>query len=237
MKLSDFKGLLKKSTIKLIEKRQETRDIYVFVFESKSRLRWKAGQHGVFKFKGEKFNKKNVRAFSVASISQENKIMFGTRISDNPSDFKMKLKSMQIGDFITMIGPFGWFYISVYEKPMALIAGGIGIPPIRSLLKDIEAESKISKSVEVFYIDDKGEYAFKDEIEYFDKKYDFIKVHFLQDREDFNARLDNFRNKHGNKANYFISGTPKMIESLKSKLIEQGIGDTNIIYDDFKGCL
>lgn len=46
-------SLFKNNEIKLIEKRKEFSDKYSFSFESKSPLNWKAGQHGIFKFKGE----------------------------------------------------------------------------------------------------------------------------------------------------------------------------------------
>jgi ferredoxin-NADP reductase len=49
-------GFLKNNEIKLIEKRKEALDNYSFSFESKFPLSWKAGQHGIFKFKGEKLN-------------------------------------------------------------------------------------------------------------------------------------------------------------------------------------
>ena len=176
MKLSDFRGLFSKSNIKLINKIQETSNIYSFEFEVNENVDWKAGQHGIFKFEDKKVNGKKFRAFSVASIKAENKIIFSTRISDEPSDFKKYLRTMNIGDKLKMTGPFGGFYIKDYEKPMAMIAGGVGIPPIRALLKEIESSGKKPRAVEVLYMDSKEEYAYKEYLESLDKKYEYIKL-------------------------------------------------------------
>lgn len=237
MKLSDFKGLFNNTNIKLVEKKQDTSDIFIFTFELAKKTQWKPGQHGIFKFKGEKMQGKNFRVFSISSVSEENKIIIGTRITENPSEFKKKLKAMNIGDTMSMTGPIGWFYINNYGRPIALIAGGVGITPIRALLKDLEVNAQITKTVEVFYSDNKSEYAFQSDLKYFDEKYDFIKVNYINNRENLQDKLNSFRSKYGNEASYFISGAPKMVTSLKSQLKENGIKNNNILTDPYNGYL
>lgn len=226
-------GLFKNNEIKLIEKRLETKDSYLFSFEFNPNLQWKPGQNGIFKFKGEKLNGGNFRPFSVASTKEENKITILTKIGDNPSGFKEKLKAMEVGDSIYMSDPLGGFYISDYNRPMAMIAGGIGITPVRSILKDIEA--KDIKKVELFYIDSSREYAFKEELEVIEKINQNIKIYFLQDRQDLDSNLSSFINKHNNEAVYFISGSPNMVMDIRKKIGVKGIKRRNIINDSFRG--
>lgn len=235
MKLSDFRGIFTKSNVKLINKKQETKDIYSFEFEVNGNIKWKAGQHGIFKFINEKVSGKKTRAFSIASIKDENIIMFSTRINDKPSNFKKHLKELKIGDKLNMTGPFGWFYIKDYEKPMAMIAGGVGIPPIRALLKDIEASGKKSKKVEVFYIDSGKDYAYKSFLESMEAKYEFINVHFISERANFKKLIEEFADKYQNNANYFISGSPNMIKDVKNSLKLKGVKNKNLINDPFYG--
>ncbi len=95
----------------------------------------------MFKFNGEKLNGGNFRPFSVASTQDENIITILTKIGDNPSEFKSRLKSMEIGDIISLRGPFGGFYISDYNQAIAMIAGGIEITPRGLCLSEFSYEN------------------------------------------------------------------------------------------------
>jgi len=235
MRLSDILGVFKSTKLKLVSKKHLTGDIYLFDFSFEGKMNWKAGQHGVFQFKGEKMEGNNYRLFSITTSCNENKISIGTRIGDNPSAFKAKLRDLEIGAAITLKGPFGRFYITDYTKPLAMIAGGIGITPIRALLKDIDEKGIASRGVEVFFMDDKGEYAFEEEIKHISSAHDFIQIHFLKSREDFNSALNTFVEKYHNDAYYYISGSPKMIEGVKGKLTEKDIASKQVIHDEFRG--
>ncbi|MFA6619078.1 MAG: FAD-dependent oxidoreductase, partial [Candidatus Neomarinimicrobiota bacterium] len=135
MKLSDFKGLFQKQDIKLLEKREYGEDYVEFNFSSETVQDWRAGEHGLFTFPDKKIKGKSFRGFSIASIPEENILKITTRISPNPSSFKLMMKEMEVGDKIRLRGPFGWFTLQDENSPLVLIAAGVGIAPIRALLK------------------------------------------------------------------------------------------------------
>lgn len=227
-------GLFKNHEIKLIEKRKESLDNYSFTFKSKSPINWKAGQHGIFNFKGEKLDGRNFRPFSVASSPSEKIITIATRIGENPSEFKAKLKSMEIGDSIFLRGPSGRFFVSDYNKNIAMIAGGIGITPMRSILKDLEYKD-IKGEIRLFYIDSKKEYVFKDELDKIKSKNPKIDIIFLEDRKSLNHSLSKYIDKYKNSSLYFISGSPNMVKEIQVKLKKTGIKRKNIVKDSFRG--
>lgn len=234
MRLYDILGLLKTNEIKLVDKKPEASGSYLFSFEFKPDLEWKAGQHGMFKFKGEKLYGGNFRPFSVASTKDENIIIILTKIGDTPSGFKSKLKSMEVGDTISLRGPFGGFYISDYNRPMVMVAGGVGITPMRALLKDIDGNG-ILTDASLLYIDSSGEFAFKEELEIIKRDNPNISIHFLNDRKILDEKLSDLTNRHNNNATYFISGSPKMVKDIKNKIEARGIKKRNIINDSFRG--
>ncbi len=214
MKLKDFKGVFKINKLIFLKKEHVVGDVYLFEFKSNRKINWLAGQHGFFWFW------KQYRIFTIASAPSENKIVIATRISS--SFFKTKLMNLKKGDFIMMMGPIGWFYIDDYETANAFIASGIGITPIRSMLK----ENKYKNS-EVFFIDYREEFPFKDDL--ID-----IKIHFFDNNDNFNQEIAFFQKKNPT-ANYFVSGPPKMIKQVQKKLITIGINKNKITYDPFYG--
>ena len=234
MRLYDILGLFKNNKIKLVDKKSVANSNYLFSFKFKPDLEWKAGQHGMFKFKGEKLDGGNFRPFSVASIKEEKIITILTKISDSPSGFKSKLKSMEFGDTITLRGPFGGFYISDYNRPMVMVAGGVGITPMRALLKDIDRKS-ILTDASLLYIDSSGEYAFKEELEIIKRDNPNISIHFLNDRKILDYKLSDLVNRHNNNATYFIAGSPNMVKDIRNKIEAKGIKSRNIINDSFRG--
>ena len=71
MKISDFKGLFKKSllTIETIEHKEE--DYYQITMKAETGTSWEPGEHGIFSLPNCNVKKKKWRAFSVASIVEE----------------------------------------------------------------------------------------------------------------------------------------------------------------------
>ena len=81
---------------------------------------------------------KKWRAFSVASVPEEGYILIGTRTHGNISSFKENLIGMSAGDKVKVIGPFGWLVKKDDTSPIVFIAGGVGITPVRALIKQLE---------------------------------------------------------------------------------------------------
>jgi ferredoxin-NADP reductase len=230
----DYAPVIARRTLILQEIIQESEEIFSFIFKPTHPVRWKAGQHGIFMFpfgSGKKLTGKFWRAFSIASSSHEGVIRISTIIKENPSEFKRQLFALQRGDPIVMHGPFGEFHTSKHICRIVGIAGGIGITPFRALLKDI-ASGVIAETQLTLIYSAVGTYTFKDEIETL-AQHPSIEVIYTQTPEEVNAQIDAQVQLHGNSASYFISGSPGMINAIRSKLRESGI--RRIINDSFRG--
>ncbi len=79
-------------------------------------------------------------------------MLFSTRIVNNPSNFKTNLLKLKSDDIMTGDSAMGKFNLSEYEKPHCLIAGGIGVSPIRSFLKQIDLFVANNKNNGRYYI-------------------------------------------------------------------------------------
>jgi len=230
--LGDFLPIFTKRRLTLLHKKHEAGDIYSFVFKFDGKADWKAGQHGALFIEHEKIPR-SFRAFSLASAPSEN-VIISTRITDSPSAFKRALSTMQPGQEASMRGPIGSFYIKD-RKPVLFIAGGIGITPFRALIKDsLVNPSAAPAHIHLLYIDDRGHFAYEDELKQFAET-SGIDVSLLTSREELKTHISAYTHAHLNKARYYVSGSRGMVKAMQSMLREKGISSSQIVTDTFFG--
>lgn len=162
MKISDLSGLFKTDTYALRRSYQAEDGCTVFELKSLQNTQWIPGQHGIFSVPGAKFKGSKIRPFSIASVTEEGTILLATKISDTPSNFKAIWRDLQPGALIQMRGPIGWFYLQDDTSPVVMVAGGVGITPIRALFKELEKGNE--RNVTLIY-SARESYLFKDELD------------------------------------------------------------------------
>ena len=232
MKLSDFKGIFKKSQLVHIKSENPHDDYHVFDFTINDNMKWNPGEHGIFTMPDKKITGKKWRAFSVTSIPEEGVLRIATRIGESPSSYKTALKKLKPEEKISIRGPFGWFKLQDETSPIVMVAGGIGITPIRALLKEIE---KGNKRQVTFIYSAKGRHLFQKDIEEICEKDDNITIAFVGKREDVLRLLDEKLKNYGSSAFYYLSGIQSMNKDLKKIIKSRHIPGNRIIVDPFLG--
>jgi sulfhydrogenase subunit gamma (sulfur reductase) len=68
-------------------------------------------------------------------------------------DVTKKICTLSEGDAIGVSGPFGngLPMSKLYDRDVVVIAGGLGLPPLRSFIKEIEKNPKLVKSLTILY--------------------------------------------------------------------------------------
>ncbi|GIO27347.1 FAD-dependent oxidoreductase [Ornithinibacillus bavariensis] len=231
--LQDTLSVFKKRDLVLLDSYKESDGVYTFLFEKEKDVTWQAGQHGLFSITHKKI-RNSIRPFSVASAPSENTIKITTSISDNPSDFKRAMLELEEGMKIRMSGPVGSFYLRD-NCPTFLIAGGIGITPFRSIIKQIEANGVTAdQSIHLLYLDSSQSYLFKDEIDTIASSTS-IHVTYLASRDELYQKIDEITNSYSNDGRFFISGPKSMVDSMHSYLQDNNISKRNIKKSAFFG--
>ena len=204
-------------------------DYYIFDFLAPSGIKFIEGQYGVFMHIDKDIEGRKVRAFSIASSVNENVFKVGTKIPENPSDFKVKMRDLEIGETMMFNGPMGNFTL---EKGFdsVFVGGGIGITPIRGLLRQAE-ELKLNNDTVLIYSEARSIYPFKEEFD----KMDLTEIYYKNNVENTKVAIDNASLKYLNNAFYYISGSPGFITGIKEQLLNNGIELTNIKFDRFTG--
>ncbi len=232
MKLGNYRGIFRKSQLGFVKSENPHDDYYVFDFSFPEKLNWEAGEHGIFSIPEKKIEGKKWRAFSVASIPNEGILKIATRIGDSPSSFKEALMGVKHGENIAVRGPFGWFLLQDEISPIVVVVGGIGVTPVRALLKELEKGNK--RLVNVLY-SARNRHLFRKDIEEISVNDDQIKVSFLSEREEVSEMLDELVDLRGKSAFYYLSGPRGMIQNYIGKLWKMHIPLRRIIFDPFLG--
>lgn len=207
-------------------------DYYIIKMTTDENFQWIPGQYGVFKLDCDIEGDKNQRIFSFASVVEENEIILGTRTGPSISKYKEIFLNLDVGSQVNIKGPMGKFTLYDDEAPIVMIAGGVGITPIRGLFKALEHSN--NRQVDLVY-SSMDHYLFLDDLEAIAAKDDQLVVHTVSDPESTQAKIREMTARYQNKAHYYISGSPGLIKAIKALLIDAAIDEDRIIFDSFVG--
>jgi ferredoxin-NADP reductase len=231
MKLRDFQGLFQTTELTLVEKTRAGGEQYIFDFTADRPIDWRPGEHALFSLRRKGVRRKPFRAFSVASIPQEGMVKVATKISGKPSAFKRVLRDMDIGETLRMRGPFGWFTLQDENSPLLMIAGGIGITPIRALFKELE----YNNHRRVRLIHSGSEHLFRGELEGIANGDPNIGIEYVGDRDEAEEAVTEHILQYGSHGYFYVAGAPGMIRGTKKLLRSLGVRKRLIISDPFLG--
>src|SRR6516165_3452716 len=124
---------------KLLNRVEVAQDTMAFHFEKPMGFDFKPGQSVDLTLLNppETDSEGNIRTFSIASAPFENQLMFATRMRDTA--FKRSLKNVAIGTPVKMEAAMGSFTLHKNAgKPAVFLAGGIGITPFFSIVRQAD---------------------------------------------------------------------------------------------------
>lgn len=235
-----------KLILTLQEKIKIAPGLYDFVFRPDERLRFKPGQYLEWTL-GHRHpdNRGNRRYFTVASAPTEKAIHLGVKFYPNSSTFKRALLSMREGETIAASSLAGDFTLpSNARQKLVFIAGGIGITPMRSMVKYL-VDSNEKRPLVVFYSNRRAEDVMYREVFGEAEEKLGVKTFYTLTEEtppgwdgekgritgamirrlvpDYRERL------------FYLSGTHAMVVAFEEMLKEMGISKKHIRKDFFPG--
>ena len=162
----------------IIRRKEIAKNTYEIRFGLKDKIVYSAGQYIVVILDKKTADEMgNRRSFSLSS-SPENKKYISTcfRLSEKHSEFKEYIMNVPLGTEVNVQGPLGEFALpkKAIEENIVLIAGGVGITPFISMLRDA-THRKSSQKITLIYTDKSQE-----RMSYYDElvKLDFANPNF-----------------------------------------------------------
>lgn len=177
------------------------------------------------------------RVFSIASSPSERREELAVTISVKGRFTERIFQTLEKGSVCWLKLPYGEFLFPP-DRPLVLIAGGVGITPYLSLMKQM-LEEKSEQAVTLCYgVRSEAHYLFGDLIGRCEAELpNFGKTIWSEDGSVGRKGVLDIAAIHGaapDGALFYLSGPPAMITAFKEHLLDAGVEDDCIRVDDWE---
>ena len=188
----------------------------------------------------------NTRTFSIASPSFENQLTFATRMRDTA--FKRSLKKIALGTEVKIDSPMGSFTLHKNSsKPAVFLAGGIGITPFISIVRQTDHD-RLPHKLHLFCSNRRPEDTpFLDTLQMLEKSNPNFQLvctmtEMPQSKKEWKGEtglinqamllrhLTNLQSPI-----YYVAGPPAMVAGMRKMLVGAGVDEDDIRAEDFAG--
>ncbi|OGE44114.1 hypothetical protein A3B45_04155 [Candidatus Daviesbacteria bacterium RIFCSPLOWO2_01_FULL_39_12] len=215
-------------TLQIRKIRMAENSIASFIFEKPAGFSFYPGQYLDVELPVDDPNGKT-RAFTISASPTEDFLMLSTKNGITP--FKKHLVALKVGDKIKTSHPAGTFTLDE-KSPAAMIAGGIGITPFRSMIK-YAFDQKLKASITLIYLNSDANFPFKKELDSW--KQSLPNLHIIYHNSSLSGHLTKLPTTIYQLPIYYLAGPPKMVDSFERILLGIGVDELNIRYDRFDG--
>ncbi len=216
-----------------------------FVFDTSSAdFTFRAGQYVEIEIEAPQYTdeKKNHREFSIASSPNEKGILMVTTRLGSPerpiSAFKKSLTEIPLGTEVKVEGPYGMF--TLHENPAkkaVFIAGGIGITPVRSIIK-YATEGKLPHKITLIYSNrNPASIVFLKDLQQCEKENPNFKLFVRMTEKEGYVDAEYIKKSVGDFENviFYVVGPPGMVTAMTKLLEEIGISRDDLRFEEFTG--
>lgn len=171
-------------------------------------------------------------------------------LSSSPTETDLKITFREglseLKQLLGSIQPQSKLYISQYgndygfqlrhNRSSVLIAGGVGIAPFRSMLKEFY-DMNNQNEVTLIYLNQTKDFLFKDELTLWQQKLAKLTIYYVETKPLNRKKREELLREliGGVYHNFYISGPPVMVENTEHLLIDEGVPVKNIRVDSFSG--
>jgi len=229
---------------RFVNQQHEAENATSFFFQPESPLTFRAGQYLRYTLPHSDADTRGIsRSFSIASSPEEPLLRLTTRLSTPPSTFKQALARLQPGAIVDASGPFGQFVYTESDVPAVLIAGGIGITPMRSILGDL-ASRRVRIRSTLLYSSATQDIPFRTWLDALAADWPELQVMYTVTRpgpewKGPTGRIDaGFIKQHVADlvpALFLVSGPTPLVDAVRATLADVGVDTDQVKYEAFPG--
>jgi ferredoxin-NADP reductase len=218
-----------------------TSNVTSFRFPRQPELEYKAGQYFFITVKPD--GKELTKHFSFSSSpTEKNHIEYTKKFTD--SQFSAALKTLKPGDWARIDAPYGEFTFEGEHPKIGLLAGGIGITPLRSICKYCTDKQLGTKITMLYGSRTETDIAFRKELETMQQQNKNLKIVFT-----LNEGTPSWKGAVGfitadmvkreipeyKETMFYTCGPPPMVEVMEKLVDSLGLPKTQLKREYFSG--
>lgn len=234
--------------LKLEARAQLAPDIYEFRFTGHRSIRFRPGQYLEWTLGHLRPDSRgNRRYFTIASSPDERAVRVGVKFYPGASSFKRSLHAMRPGDQIVAAQLAGDFVLPTgKQEKLVFMAGGIGITPFRSMLRDL-LDRKEARPITVLYSNRAApEIVYADVLEEARQQLGITTVYTLTDESrvppEWQGEIGRFDSEmiartvpDYRERTFYLSGPRSLVVGFEEVLRDIGVPGSRIKTDFFPG--
>lgn len=219
---------------------QQTHDVKSYRFSLPSSFEYTAGQYLIL-FLSKENGEIMKKPLTISSSPTEDYIEVTKKITPG-HEFSDVIMSLAEGQKIQFDGPYGQFVLDATKNKIAMLSGGIGITPFRSMCR-YATDSKLETDIVLCYGNKTSEdIVFKEEFDQMKKENKHFKIVHTLSREDSNwngrtGRIDAAMIKEDlpdySQRMFYLCGPPPMMIAIQGFLQELEVPKQKIIVEKF----
>lgn len=219
-------------------------NIYEYHFQTPYPISHTAGQFFEWTLPHQNPDNRGIRRYlTISSAPHDSHISFAVKHVPKQSTWKQALEHMKPGDPMYVTQLSGDFSATDPKERSVWIAGGIGITPYMSMIRDAVQSKKHLNATLLYCNTSESDIAFADEIAQ-GGTHGLSVIHFLVERPrsllvhevgfitpiHIQSHVQDWQH-----ATFYISGPPGMVASYEHMLLSMGVPSRKIITDYFPG--
>lgn len=219
---------------------QRTPNVKSYHFSRPDSFEYKAGQYLIIFLSNGKGGTLK-KPLTISSSPTEPFLEITKKITPG-HEFSDSIVALSLGDEVQLDAPYGQFTLDTAQNKVAMLSGGIGITPFRSMCR-YATDSKLETDIVLCYGNKTSEdIVFKQEFDQMEKQNNHFKIIHTLSREDPNwtgrtGRIDATMITNDlpdyTQRMFYLCGPPPMMDSLQGFLEELNVPKQKIIVEKF----
>ncbi|HZJ40086.1 MAG TPA: FAD-dependent oxidoreductase [Demequina sp.] len=237
-----------KTRVRLVGRETVADRTMSFLFEKPEGFTYRAGQFADYTLidPPESDSEGDTRGFTLASAPYESQLMATTRMRDTA--FKRVMAELPLGTEVVLDAPYGSFTLPQDTKrPVVLLAGGVGITPVRSIALQAVHDETAHQIVAFYSCKNPADAAFLDELSGLaeaEKGFDLIATMTQPESAGrpwsgetgyVDAAMITRYVKDITAPVFLVSGPATMVRALRHTLTGAGVSEDDIRTEEFTG--
>ncbi|MFD4326258.1 benzoate 1,2-dioxygenase electron transfer component BenC [Nocardioides sp. NPDC058538] len=180
------------------------------------------------------------RSYSFANAPHEERLVFLVKLTPGGAMSTWLTERAAVGDEVTFTGPNGSFFLREARRPVLMLAGGTGLAPVLSMLRQLEVDGCDRGGRLVYGVSTDDDLVKLEEVrELVSRLPGFSWDHCVSDpastaaNKGYVTSLIGADDLHDGDVAIYLCGPPPMVEAVRTHVADAGLEPTGFYYEKF----